>query len=235
MPDDCVKELKASVQRSEHILLAPTQTANLCNLINCKRYSTPHRLYRITARILKFIRLLKKVAQSPELTVQDVAEAEEMWIRENQFSLALNSKFSTWKVQFGLFQDECGLWRCGGRLHHANVPFISKHPLLLDKKHHLAFLIVSEAHRRVQHNGVKETLTEVRSKYWIVGGRSVVRLHIHKCVTCRRFEGRPFCAPPAPPLPTFRVNEAPPFANTAVDFAGPLYIRNKGVSDSNKV
>jgi len=56
MPDDCVKELKASVQRSEHILLAPTQTANLCNLIDCKRYSTPHRLYRITARILKFIR-----------------------------------------------------------------------------------------------------------------------------------------------------------------------------------
>lgn len=235
MPDDCVKELKASVQRSEHILLAPTQTANLSNLINCKRYSTPQRLYRITACILKFIRLLKKVAQSPELTVQDVAEAEEMWIRENQFSLALNSKFSTWKVQFGLFQDERGLWRCGGRLHNANVPFTSKHPVLLDKKHHLTFLIVSEAHRRVQHNGVKETLTEVRSKYWIVGGRSVVRLHIHKCVTCRRFEGRPFCAPPAPPLPTFRVNEAPPFTNTAVDFAGPLYIRNKGVSDSNKV
>jgi len=99
--------------------------------------------------------------------------------RENQFSLALDNKFLTWKVQFGLFQDEHGLWRCRGRLHNADVLFTSKHPLLLDKKHHLTSLIVSKAHRGVQHNGVKE----VCSKYWIVGGRSVVRLHIHKCVT----------------------------------------------------
>lgn len=33
---------------------------------------------------------------------------------------------------------------------------------------------------------------------------------IGRCVICRRFEGLPFSAPPAPPLPGFRVNEAPP-------------------------
>ena len=32
--------------------------------------------------------------------------------------------------------------------------------------------------------------------------------------------------PPAPPLPSFRVNEAPPFTYTAVDYAGPMYVRN---------
>ena len=34
--------------------------------------------------------------------------------------------------------------------------------------------------------------------------------------------------PPPPPLPAFRVQEAPPFTNTGVDFASPLYIRNLG-------
>ena len=158
-----------------------------------------------------------------------------MWIKENQFSLALNDRFLAWKVQSGLFHDEGGLWRCGGRLKNEDVPFTTKHPILLDKKHHLTFLIVNEAHRRVQHNGVEETLTEVHSKYWIVGGRSVVRLHIHKCVTCQRFEGKPFRAPPMLPLSTFRVNKSPPFTNIAVDFAGLLYVQNKGVSDSYKV
>jgi hypothetical protein len=96
-------------------------------------------------------------------------------------------------------------------------------------------LIAHNAHRRVQHNGVKETLTEIRAKYWIIGGRSLVQSIIHKCVICRRFEGRPLTAPPAPPLPSFRVNEAPPFAYTAIDFAGPMYLKCRGESSSNKV
>ena len=41
------------------------------------------------------------------------------------------------------------------------------------------------------------------------------------------FEGRPLNPPPAPPLPSFRVNDAPPFAYTAVDFTGPVYFRTK--------
>ena len=52
---------------------------------------------------------------------------------------------------------------------------------------------------------------------------------IHKSVVCKRFEGKHFSSPPAPPLPSFRVTEAPPFTYTAVDFAGPVYIgREKG-------
>ena len=43
-----------------------------------------------------------------------------------------------------------------------------------------------------------------------------------------RFEGQPYHAPNPPPLPLFRVDEAPPFTYTGVDFAGLLYI--KGVA-----
>ena len=96
-------------------------------------------------------------------------------------------------------------------------------------------MIVRDAHERVSHNGVKETLTEVRAKFWIVTGRSFVRSIIHHCVLCRRFEGAAYHAPPPPPLPEFRVKEEPPFTFTGVDFAGPLYIHSFGLTASNKV
>ena len=68
----------------------------------------------------------------------------------------------------------------------------TKHPVLLDKQHHLTQLIVMDAHRRVLHNGVRETLTELRTSYWLVRGRKLVRKLIFSCVTCRRHEGRPY-------------------------------------------
>ena len=133
--------------------------------------------------------------------------------------------FKIWQQQFGLFCDELGVWRCGGRLGNANLPFETKHPVFLDSQHHLATLIMLDAHDRVQHNGISETLTELRDKYWIVRGRSFVKKVLHRCVTCRRFEGRPHYPPPPPQLPAFRVKEAPAFTYTSVDYSGPLFIQ----------
>ena len=234
IPELCVAELKITSQGAVHNLLA-TQPPSIGELINIQRFSSVHRLYRTTAYVLKFLKLLRKKVRSPELTQADCSEAERLWILDAQSSVVQDQNFPRWKVQFGLFQDESRIWRCGGRLHHANLSFSSKHPVILSKKPALTALIAHSAHKRVQHNGVKETLTEIRAKYWIVGGRSLVRSIIHKCVICKRFEGRPFAAPPAPPLPSFRVNEAPPFVHTAIDFAGPMYLKSTGNLSSNKV
>uniref|UniRef100_A0A1X7TQD7 Integrase catalytic domain-containing protein n=1 Tax=Amphimedon queenslandica TaxID=400682 RepID=A0A1X7TQD7_AMPQE len=38
-------------------------------------------------------------------------------------------------------------------------------------------------------------------------------------------EGKHYGVPVPPPLPAFRVREAPPFLSTGVDFAGPLFIK----------
>ena len=91
--------------------------------------------------------------------------------------------------------------------------------------------MVRDAHIRVCHNGVKETLTELRSRYWVVKGRSITRSLVHRCTTCRRYEGAPFRGPPPPPLPKFRIKDDPAFTYTGVDFAGPLLVR--GVSGSS--
>ena len=63
------------------------------------------------------------------------------------------------------------------------------------------------------HSGVKSTLTDMRLKYWMVGGRQFVKELLHSCVTCHRYQGKPYSAPQAPPFLEFRVKDAPPFSS----------------------
>ena len=79
------------------------------------------------------------------------------------------------------------------------------------------------------HNGVKDTLAELRSSYWV---RQFVR---YDCVVCRKHEGRPYQGKPSPPLPEHRVRKLCPFQTTGVDFAGPLYITASSALGSSKV
>ena len=229
IPEPCVVEMKA------HTLIVPSQVGTVSDVIEIERFRTVHKLYRTTAYVLKFIKLMQRKSSSPELLAQDLCEAEQLWIKDCQLKLMSDKNFANWKSQFGLFEDSNEIWRCGGRLQNAKLPFSTVHPILLDRSHPLTKLIVVSAHGRIQHNGVKETLSEVRGKFWVLKGRSLVKQIISKCVVCRRYEGLPFKAPPAPPLPKFRVNEAPPFMYTAVDFAGPLYLRGTNDSEGRKV
>ena len=50
-----------------------------------------------------------------------------------------------WEKQFGLFEVD-GLLRCKGRLDNADIPYATRHPVLLCKQHHLTLLIVQDAH-----------------------------------------------------------------------------------------
>ena len=119
--------------------------------------------------------------------------------------------------QFGLFWDKNGIIKCKGRISKANIPDETKHPILLDTKNALTELIVKEAHNRVFHNGVKETLTELRSRFWIIRGRQFVRKLIHRCVIFRRHEGKPYSLPASPALPQFRTILAFDFKLRAFD------------------
>ena len=154
-----------------------TEITDVSSIVDCNRYSSVHKLYRITTYVLKRY-------QPCELTEKDLAKARRLWISECQAALTKDKNFSTRKSQFNLYLDENQHWRCGGRLEHVNISFAAKHPLMLARRHRLTELIVRDAHRIVQHNGVQETLTQIRLQYWIVGGRNLVKSIIHNCVTC---------------------------------------------------
>ena len=153
----------------------------------------------------KFIEALKyrikklKDAPTLEINATDLLRAEVLWMKDAQLALTKERGFETWKRQFDLFLDEDGLFRCKGRLGNADVPTQTRHPILLPKHHQLTILVVRSAHRRVMHNGVRETLAEIRTKYWIIRGRKFVRQLIHTCVVCRKFDGAPYRPPPPPP------------------------------------
>ena len=130
--------------------------------------------------------------------------AEKLWVNIAQRLFAKNNNL---QKQFDVFLYEDGVWRCGGCLSNADIPFAARRPVLLPRDHHLTTLVVRRAHQRVLHNGVKATLSKVRSRYWIVKGRSFVTKVVHQWVICKRFEARLFLGPSPPPLPNFRLRE----------------------------
>ena len=228
MPEECVVEIKTK-EKAVHSLAVMEGSTGIRQLMDPESYSSFKKLINVTSCLFKFLRKEKSSS------LLDKARAEVMWLVESQRSLTSDCKFELWKTQFGLSLDENKLWRCTGRLTNAKVPYTTRHPIILHRNDHITMLIVKEAHERVQHNGTKETLTEVRSKYWIVKGRQLVRKLIYRCVVCRRYEGLAFKSPPPPPLPKFRVVEEPAFTHTGIDFAGPLYVKSGGSNNSDKV
>ena len=86
-------------------------------------------------------------------------------------------------------------------------------------------LVIRDCHERVLHSGVRATLADMRSRYWVPEGRQCVKKVLRKCVTCKKQEGRAFSAPQTAALPEFRVKQVPAFSKVGVDFAGPLYVK----------
>ena len=175
-------------------------------------FSSFDRLISVTTTVVMFCRRLMRTLQPETATLDqdDRVKAESLWIIDSQLVLVKEKAFSMWKSQFSLFQDDKGIWRCGGRIQNADLSYSAKHPILITRFHYLATLLVWRAHERVFHGGVKATLTELRSQFWIICGRSLVKHLIRKCVICRRYEGKPYGAPNPLPLPPFRVQKAPP-------------------------
>ena len=233
VPEECLQEMKT--KKAAHTLVVAQECSpNIGQLLSCGNFSSLYRLLRVTALVLKFVRLLRHRAR-PADSHSDIDQARLYWLKDAQSQLHQNAKFPMWKRQLDLFIDESGLWRCGGRLANSDLPSSTCNPILLDKDHPLATLIVVNAHQRVLHNGVKETLAELRSAYWLVRGRQFVRQLIHKCLICRKLEGRPYQGVPSPPLPEYRVRRSQPFRYTGVDFAGPLYVRPSIGCEKRKV
>lgn len=207
MPDECSAELKATSKMS-HTLLATELKPTIGTLLDYGRFSSLLKLLRVTVRVLravKIFRSLKTGGHNPPATItpEELSEVERLWIIHVQSNLAKEKDFESLQRQFGLFVDDKGVWRCGGRLTNAELSYSTMHPVLLPRAHPFTTLIVRDAHARVKHNGVKETLTDVRRRFWVVKGRSLVRAIIHRCIPCRRFEGASFATPPPPPLPVF--------------------------------
>ena len=180
------------LMRASHNLLSSENGADN-SIMECTNFTTLRRLLRVTAHVFKVVEILEaKIGKGDaELTITatDMAKSELYWVKIVQHSLETNAWFSTWKQQFYMFMDEAGLWRCRGRLTNADLPQPSKHPILLEITHTFTTLTMKDCHEKVMHNGVRETLSKLRTRYWIVRGQSFIRRILHNCLVCKRMEG----------------------------------------------
>ena len=106
-----------------------------------------------------------------------------------QKGMKTESNFGKRSRSLGIYDDEHGLLRCKGRIGRAKIQFGTRFPLLIPSNHHVTKLIIRDAHEKVYHNGVKETLAEVRARYWIVKGRQAVKKIVKRCFICKILEG----------------------------------------------
>jgi len=232
------------VSLSEH-----DRTPNLFDLVDVKRYSSKLKLLRVTGWVLKFVVMLKAKdknsvtcrleaddVEGQKQSESDISKGNVLWMNTMPLFWVKQVQYVVYKNQL-LFMNDYKLICCRGRLQHADVPASTKNPILLPNKHRFTELLIMEKHQLVHHNGVQEILPAIREHYWIIRGREAVKKLVRRCVLCRKHEGKPYTTPPVPPLSSERVSNMPPFNNTGLDFAGPLYVRGKpvGATDSQEI
>ncbi|XP_046854266.1 uncharacterized protein LOC124447403 [Xenia sp. Carnegie-2017] len=234
-PQSVVSKTEESVQEERKaavLVVDASEKFGIDQIICIDRYSRVERLFRVTAWVARFVRNLIARTKGKhedltftELGSQELQKAERLWIKASQDRLKKEDKFKQLEVQLNVVEKD-GLLKCQGRLAESDLEEETKFPTLLPKEGRLTELIVEHSHRKVHHSGVRATLAEIRSRFWIPQGRQRVKSILNKCIVCKKLEGKSYNRPSEANLPAFRVEQSEPFSKTGVDFAGPLYVKN---------
>ena len=77
------------------------------DVIGITKYSCLHRLLRVTAQVLKFVKILKSQVQAVYgVSAEDMKLALIHLVRVSQAALQENRKFPVWRRQFGDVGDD---------------------------------------------------------------------------------------------------------------------------------
>ena len=227
-PEPSQVELKKSVLK--------TKVAPLKPVIDPAAYSSWIKLTQITTWIFHMCHNLcnKGKQVSGPLTVDELDNANLYWIRWGQsdrFQVEIEALTKGRLVPrdsriAGLDpQLVDGVLRVGGRIEKAEIPWESKHPVILDHGHDITRLIVIHYHRKLIHAGVEHVFNHVREKYWILHGRAEVKNCTVKCPLCFRRRVKPMTQKMAnlPKVPL--AGASVPFQHVGIDYAGPFETR----------
>ena len=214
---------------------ADAQSTTPCGIEESK-YSSFDKLTRVTARVLKFIKLCRGQRQSvcqSHLSTSEIDEARHLWLQylqrshyQSEIDAIKCGKKNTLVQNMNLFLEN-GIIRCQGRLENSSLPFEAKCPVLLPRSHLITTAIINDCHGKVMHGGALHTLSRIRCNYWIPRGRQTVKSVLRKCHLCKKFNGRPFSLPKMAPYPRERVCESKPFTYVGVDYFGPMSVKER--------
>ncbi|XP_065095607.1 uncharacterized protein LOC135717444 [Ochlerotatus camptorhynchus] len=204
--------------------------------INFNRISNFRRLQRAWVYVLRFIANTRtKTRNLSEPTVQEMDEALRTVVKLVQQEAfgdlfkVLSSGSQKRNNYSGLspFVDSDGLIRVGGRLKYSSIPYDGKHQILLPDKHQVTRTLVRKLHEEHLHVGQRGLLSIVRERFWPVNAKSLIKKTIVTCYACCRNNPRP-SSQYMGDLPDYRITPSPVFANTGVDYAGPVILKEAG-------
>ncbi|GFW67777.1 integrase catalytic domain-containing protein [Trichonephila clavipes] len=247
--DEASDEVKAE-QKSVSIFNLFTHTSNDVIHGLFEHYSSLTKVIRIFAYCQRFIKNCKKIASqgslissshinTTSLTFSETKTAEETIIRWVQ-GFYFQEEIRSIKKQISLppksplrslhpFIDEHGLVRVGGRLQNSQLPFNSKHPIILPSQHSISELLIKEQHIAHLHAGPTLLAHVLRQSHWIVGSRKLINKCIRKCLKCNKFKTSTTTPQLMGNLPKHRATLERPFFSCGIDYAGPVLIKcNKG-------
>lgn len=201
------------------------------------RFSSDSKLFRVFAYVQRFIYNCKEKANKIKgpISLQELEEAKnslyqvaqresfpcEISLLKNNKVLPNNSVLLSLKP---FIKDN--LLRVGGRISLSSYHYNKKHPVILHAGHTLTKLIMTNEHIRLFHAGPQLLLAAVRERIWPVQGKKLATKIVSQCVTC--FKAKPETTIPIMGnLPSTRVNPAPPFHITGIDYTGHFTLRDR--------
>ena len=140
-------------------------------MIQLERFPSLEKLNRVTAWCIRFVTNCRRKLDERKMGELDAEECQhaeelELEIRSTQIKMTFESGYEKRSKSLGIFEDERGFLRCRGRIGKAKIELGTRFPLLIPNYEYFTQFIIKSAHDKVYHNGVKETLAEVRSIYW---------------------------------------------------------------------
>ena len=172
-------ESKDEDKRAAILTVISHATHGINEVMEIKGYSTLRKLCRVTAWVKRFCFNIsqkdKNVRRQGRLTLEEIVASENEWVRAAQRELKHGDNYQQLVAKFGLEKDDDDIVRCKGRLEFLELPPETKEPVILPKGHQFTVLQIQECHERVLHSGVRSTLAELRSRFWVPKGRQAVK------------------------------------------------------------
>ncbi|XP_063382166.1 uncharacterized protein LOC134668654 [Cydia fagiglandana] len=228
--------LDTAIEKRKNIVTMVVTNENEEQLTLLKKFSSLEKLTRVIAYCRRWLKIIdREKSNLPSyLTYEERNDALTICIRMSQeveFSEEIedlkgnrNLKPKSNLLALSPFLDDKNVLRVGGRLKHADMEFIRKHPIIISKNNVLLPLILREAHAKTLHGPPQMMITYLRGKYWLINAASRVKRFVRECVTCIRQNAKNR-EQKMGDLPDSRVKPCRPFLVTGTDFAGPIHVR----------
>ena len=180
-------ESEEEVKKTACALVVNTRKSpTIADVVDISRHAKLRKLLRVTAWVLRFTKNIRPGHEKIKgrLTREELIAAENEWLKAVQLDLKAQENFVHLVSELGL-EEKDRVLRCTGRLANSDLEIDAQQPIILPRDHPYTAKVIDECHENVLHIGVRATLAEMRSRFWVPKGRQPVKKVLARCVVCK--------------------------------------------------